>query len=139
MESLCCVPETRQYYNSTILQFQVFPDRSVGKESACDEGDHGSIYWVGKIRWRRDRLPTPVFLDFPCGAAGKECTYNVEDLGSIPGLGGSPGEGKDYPVQYSGLENSIDCIVHGVGKSQTQLGDFQYFSFKKDNIKIKKK
>jgi len=69
--------------------------------------------WVGKIRWRRDRLPTPVFLGFPGGSAGKESTCNVRDLGLIPGLGRSPGEVKGYPLQYSGLENSRDCIVHG--------------------------
>ena len=57
-----------------------------------------------KIRWRRDRLPIPVFLGFPSGSAGKE-----SGLGSIPGLGRSPGEGKGYPLQYSGLENSMDC------------------------------
>ena len=49
--------------------------------------------WVGKIRWRRDRLPTPVFLPFPCISAGKESIFNVGDLGSISGLGRSPGEG----------------------------------------------
>ena len=54
-----------------------------------------------KIRWRRDRLPIPVFLGFPCGSAGKESPCNVGDLGSIPGLGRSPGEGKGYPLQYS--------------------------------------
>ena len=80
--------------------------------------------WVGKICWRRDRLPTPVFLGFPYGSAGKESTCNVGDLGSTPGLGRSPGEGKGYPLQYSGLENSMDCIVHGVVKSQTRLSDF---------------
>ena len=74
--------------------------------------------WVGKIRWRSDRLPTPVFLGFPCGSDGKESTCNAGDLGSIPGLGRSPGEGKGYPLQYSGLENSMDCIVHGVTNSQ---------------------
>ena len=57
--------------------------------------------WVGKICWRRDRLPTPVFLGFPCGSAGKESACNVEDLSSIPGLGRFPGEGKGYPLQYS--------------------------------------
>ena len=72
---------------------------------------------VGKIPWRRDSLPTPVFLGFPGGSAGKESTCNVEDLGSIPGLGKSPGEGKGYPLQHSGLENSMDCIVHGVAES----------------------
>ena len=50
------------------------------------------------------------------------------DLGSIPGLGRSPGEGKGYPLQYSGLENSMDCIVHGVTKSQTQLSNFHFTS-----------
>ena len=69
--------------------------------------------WVRKIFWRRDRLPTPVFLGFPCGSADKESACNVGDLGSIPGLGRSLGEGKGYPLQYSGLENSRDCIVHG--------------------------
>ena len=74
--------------------------------------------------WRRDRLPTLVFLGFPCGSAGKESTCNVGDLGSIPGLGRSRGVGKSYPLQYSGLENSMDCIVHGVAKSRTRLSDF---------------
>ena len=49
-------------------------------------------------------------LGFPCGSAGNESACNVGDLGSIPGLGRSPGEGKGYPLQYSGLENSMDCI-----------------------------
>ena len=60
-----------------------------------------------------DRLPTPVFLGFPGGSAGEESACSVGDLGSIPGLGRSPGEGKGYPLQFSGLENSMDCIVHG--------------------------
>ena len=59
--------------------------------------------WVGKIPWRKGRLPTPVFLGFPCGTAGKESACNVGDLGLIPGLGRSPGEGKGYPLEYSGL------------------------------------
>ena len=65
-------------------------------------------------------------LGFPCGSAGKESACNVEDLGSIPGLGRSPGEGKGYPLQYSGLENSMDCMVHGVAKSQTWLSTFHF-------------
>ena len=59
-------------------------------------------FWVGKIHWRSDRLPTPVFLGFPCGSAGKESACNAGDLGFIPGLGRSPGEGKGYALQYSG-------------------------------------
>ena len=54
---------------------------------------------------------------FPGGSAGKEPTCYAGDLGSIPGLGRSPGEGKGYPLQYSGLENSMDCIVHEVAES----------------------
>ena len=62
------------------------------------------------------------------GSAGKESTCNVGDLDSIPGLGISPGEGKGYSLQYSGLENSMDCIVHGVAKSHTQLSNFHFHS-----------
>ena len=82
--------------------------------------------WVGKIPWRRDRLPTPVFLGFCCGSAGKESACNAGDLGLIPGLGGSPGEGKGCTLQYSGLENPMDSTVHEVAKSQTQLSDFHF-------------
>ena len=67
-----------------------------------------------KIHCRRDRLPTPVFLGFPGGSAGKESACSSGDLGSIPGLGRSLGEGNRYPLQYSDLENSMECIVHGV-------------------------
>ena len=75
--------------------------------------------WVGRIPWRRKRLPIPVFLGFPGGSVGRESAYNVGDLGWIPRLGRYPREGKGYPLQYSGLENSIDFIVHGVAKSDT--------------------
>ena len=57
----------------------------------------------------------------------------MEDLSSIPGLGRSPGEGKDYPLQYSGLENSMGCIVHGVPKSQTRLSDFHFHFHERGN------
>ena len=67
-------------------------------------------------------------FDFPGGSAGKESTCNAGDLGSIPGLGRSPGEGKGYPLQYSGLENSTDCIVYGVTKSWTRLNEFHFTS-----------
>ena len=70
----------------------------------------------------------PYKLGFPCGSAGKESTCNVGDLGLIPGLGRSPGEEKGYTLQYSGLENSMDCIVHGVTKSRTRLSDFHFTS-----------
>ena len=82
--------------------------------------------WVGKLSWTRDRLPTPVFLGFPCGSAGKESPCNVGDLGSIPGLGRSPGEGNGCPLQYSSLGNSNNYIVYGVAKSQTGLIYFYF-------------
>ena len=67
-------------------------------------------------------------LSFLCGLAGKESACNAGDLGSIPGLRRSPTEGKGYPLQYSGLENSMDYTVHGVAKSQTLLSDFHFTS-----------
>ena len=63
-------------------------------------------------------------MGFPRGSADKESTHNAGDLGLIPGLGRSPGEGNGYLLQYSGLENSMDSIVHGLAKSRTQLSDF---------------
>ena len=69
-----------------------------------------------------------LILAFPCGSAGKESTCNVGDLGLIPGLGRSPREGKSYPLQFSGLENSMDRIVHGVATNRAQLNDFDITS-----------
>ena len=69
-------------------------------------------------------LHTPVFLGFPCGSDGKESCY-AGDLGSVPGLGRCPGEGKAYPLQYSGLENSMDCTVLGITK---WLSNFHFTS-----------
>ena len=68
-------------------------------------------------------------LGFPCGSAGEESTCNSGDLGLIPGLGRSPGDGKGYPLQYSGLENSMDCRVHIIAKSWTQLSNFHFTVF----------
>ena len=118
------VPTGHDTYYLVLCNLWGFPDSSVGKESPWNVGDPGSGSCVGKIPWKRDRLPTPVILGFPWGRAGKESTCNAGDLGSIPGLGRLPGEGKGYPQQYSGLENSTDCIIQAVAKSQTQLNDF---------------
>ena len=63
---------------------------------------------------------------FSGGSAGEESACNAGHLGLIPGLGRSPGGGKGYPLQYSGLENSMDCIVHRVAKSWTRLSDFHF-------------
>ena len=63
-------------------------------------------------------------MGFPCDSASKETACNAGDLGLIPGLGRSLTEEKGYPLQYSSLENSMDCIVHGVIKSRTRLSDY---------------
>ena len=65
---------------------------------------------------------------FPDSTAGKEYNCSVGALGLIPGLGRSTGEGNGYPFQYSGLEHSMDCIVHGVAKSRIWLSDFHFTS-----------
>ena len=72
---------------------------------------------------------------FPGSSAGKESACNAGDLGSIPGLGRSPGEGNSYSLQYSGLENSTDCIVHGVAKSRTQQRDCHSLGMKHKTFK----
>ena len=67
-----------------------------------------------KIPWRRVGYPFQYSQASLVAKLGKESTCNVGDLSSVPGLGRSPGEGKGYPLQYYGLENSTDCLVHGV-------------------------
>ena len=62
-------------------------------------------------------LVAPALLDFPGGSAGKESACSTGDLGSIPGLGRSPREGKGYPFQYPGLEESVGCMVREVAES----------------------
>ena len=85
----------------------------------------GGLQPMGSLRvghhWATS-LPFSYYMGFPCGSAGKESTRNAGDLGSIPGFGRSPGEGKGSPLQYSAL----DCIVHGVAKSWIQLSDFHF-------------
>ena len=107
-----------------------FPDSSVGlkkKKNVPAMQETLVQFWVRKICWRRDKLPIPIFMGFPCGSDGKESACNTGDFGSIPGLGRSPGEGKDYPLQCSGLEKSRDYTVHGVTKSRTWLSDLHFF------------
>ena len=69
-------------------------------------------------------------MRLPC-SVGEESACSAGDPGSIPGSGRSPGEGKGYPLQYSGLEKSMDCRVHGIAKSQTQLSHFHFISLHK--------
>jgi len=95
--------------------------------SLCDPMDcslpGSSVYGILQAR------KTPVFLGFPCGSAGKESACNAGDLGSILGLGrDSLEKGNATPLQYSGLENSVDYTVRGVAKSRTQLSNFHFTS-----------
>ena len=80
--------------------------------------------WVGKIPWRRERLPTAVFLGFPCGSAGKESARNAGELGLIPGLGRSPVEGKGYPF-WPGEFHTVN-VVHKELDTAEQLSLFTF-------------
>ena len=95
------------------------------------QGNSSIIKWI----WISPTSSLVKSLGFPCGSAGKESVCNSGDLGFFPGLGKSPGEGNGYPLQYSGLENSTDCIVHGVAKSHIWLSDFHdLFQFLEDIV-----
>ena len=102
---------------------QGFPNSSVGKESACNAEDPDLIPGSEDLLDKGEATLSSI-LGLPCGSAGKESACNTGDLGLIPGFGRWPGERKGYPRQYSGLENSMDCIVHRVEKSRTRLSDF---------------
>ena len=100
-----------------------FPDSSVGKESACIAGDVGSIPGSGRPTGEGIGYP----LKYSCTSLVAHLVKNQPAMREICiwslGREDSPREGKGYPLQYSGLENSMDCIVHGVTKSQTPLRD----------------
>ena len=90
--------------------------------------------WVGKLCWRRDKLPTLAFFGFPGGSAGEESAFNMGCLGLIFGLGRSPGVKKGYPLQYSGLEYSMDCRVLGVTNRWTRLSNFHFQLSRPSNL-----
>ena len=105
-------------------------DRELGARRARWSEDEAESHMVLFHSSSHSAVPSDYYVIWPClktflGSADKESACNVGDLGLIPGLGRSPGEGKGYPLQYFGLENSMDCIVHGVTKSRTQLSDFR--------------
>ena len=113
------------------MESKGFPGSSAGKESTCNAGDPRFDSWVRKIPWRRDRLPTLVSLGFPRSSVGKESTCHTGDLGSVPGLGRSPGGGQPAPVSILAWRISMDrgawqTTVHGVAKSQTRQSNFAH-------------
>ena len=83
-------------------------------------------WWVTAIE--TVQLAASSEQDFPGGSAGKESACSAGDMGSIPRLGRSPGEGKGYLLQYSGLKNSMDYIIHGIAKTRTRLSNFHFTS-----------
>ena len=84
----------------------------------CDDPEWWEVGVEGTSK-RKGYMCTMIDMGFPGGLTGKESPCNVRDLGSIPGLGRSPGEGNGYPLQYCGLENFMDYIVNEVTKSRT--------------------
>ena len=104
LESPKILPGTQLCHSGSMLYKAVFRIHQASGQSSSQP--------QVLLLWFSTRLPTPVFLGFPCGSAGKESTGNAGDLGLIPGLGRSPGEWKDDPLQNSGLENSMDCVIH---------------------------
>ena len=111
--------------------------RAPAFEIPLGEGDgECSLHWLlPHAPFLRPVLYHPIWdffhpkypLGCPSGSAGKESSCNVGDLGLIPELGKSPGEGNGYLLRYSGLENSMDCVVHEVAKSWAQLSDFHFY------------
>ena len=97
-----------------------YPLQYSGLENSMDRGTwQAAVQGVARVRHDLASKAPHNYMGFPGGSAGKESACSVGDLGSVPGLGRSPGEGSGYPLQYSGPENSMNCIVHGVAKSQT--------------------
>ena len=99
-----------------------FPGGSVGKESTGDAGDPGSIPGLG--RCPREGIGYP--LQYSWASHVAQLVKNPPVMQETWELGRSPGEGKGHPLQCSGLDNAIDCIVHGVAESHTQLSDFHF-------------
>ena len=126
-QTVLCLEVLLPYFTAS-LDAHGFPDSSVGKESAYNAEDPGSIPGLEGFPLEKGQATHCSILGFPGGSAGKEFACNVGDLGSIPGLGRCPGDGNSYPLQYSGLENSTDHIDHRVAKSRTRLSEL-YFLF----------
>ena len=121
------------YFNSMFYflllwngEINASPADLIGLLWASNKQMHMKYLW--KLWGTLHLLGVNVEKCFPSGSVVKNPLANVGDVGLFPGLGRSSGEGKGYPLQYSGLENSMDCIVHGLTKSQTWLSDFHFTS-----------
>ena len=97
-ENLCVMMKTQHSQKYTHTYISGLPSQPSWQRICVQGRRPQSDSWVWKTRWRRARLPIPLFLGFPCGSACKKSTLNVGDLGSIPGLERSPGEGKGNPL-----------------------------------------
>ena len=106
-----------------LLQYKLYSDPCFISLGFCF-----LLRWYISFLLPCNKLPQ-ILVGFPCGSAGKESACNSRDLGSIRGWGRSPGEGKGYPLQYSGLKKIPACIVYGFAKSQTRLSDFHFHFF----------
>ena len=114
-----CVHQHKQDWSSHLLNGPIPTEFLPQTYKYCS-------YWKCLSAWTKAILLISsiiAHLGFPGGLAGQESACNVGDLSLIPGLGRFPGERKGYPLQYSGLKNSMDCSVHGVAKSWTRLND----------------
>ena len=100
-----------------IFHIQYFPCAQTVKNLPATQKT--PVQFLGQKDSLEKGQATPVFLGFPCGSAGKESACNVGDLGLIPGLGRYPQEEKGYSLQYPGLENSMDHVVHAVAESDS--------------------
>ena len=128
-----CSPKTGSPF-STLISSKFFQQQQHARQGEkCGDSIRLSQALIPKVTQHLIGLywgPQGHFIgvpkSFPGDSDGKESTSKVRDLGSVPGLGRHPGEGKAYPLQYSGLENSMDCIVHGVTKSWTRRSDFHF-------------
>ena len=100
--------------------------------SAVQQSESAIYTHISPLFWISFPFRSPQIIEwgFPGDSDSKESSCNAGDLGLIPGSGRSPGERIGYPLQYSGLENSMDCIVHGVTKSRTGLSDFHFTSLR---------
>ena len=91
------------------------------------------------LSWLLEEMETPTgLLGFPDSSVGKECACNAGDPCLTPELGRSPGAGKGYPLQCSGLENSMDCIVHGVTERRTGLSNFHFHGYQRGAVGAEK-